>query len=41
MSLFAAMLRVGYKISGAKKTFGLPEDELKKAIAKKIGRAHV
>ena len=34
MSIFAAILRIAYKISGAKKAFGLPEDELKKVIEK-------
>lgn len=32
MSIFASNLRSAYKISGAKKAFGLPEDELKKVI---------
>ena len=34
MSLFAALLRMGYKLSGAKKAFKLPEEELKKVIVK-------
>ena len=34
MSLFAGLLRLGYKLSGAKKSFGLPEEELEKVIAK-------
>ena len=34
MSIFASALRAAYKLSGAKKTFGLPEDELKKVIEK-------
>ena len=34
MSVFASALRVAYKLSGAKKAFGLPEDELKKVIEK-------
>ena len=29
MSIFASILRSAYKISGAKKAFGLPEDEIK------------
>ena len=34
MSIFASALRAAYKLSGAKKAFGLPEDELKKVIEK-------
>ena len=34
MSIFASALRTAYKLSGAKKAFGLPEDELKKVIEK-------
>ena len=34
MSFFARLLRAAYKISGAKKAFALPEDELLKAIQK-------
>ena len=34
MSIFASILRSAYKISGAKKAFDLPEDELKKVIEK-------
>ena len=34
MSFFAALLRRVYKISGAKKAFKLPEDEIKKVIEK-------
>lgn len=34
MSIFATMLRGVYRLSGAKKAFGLPEDEIKKVIEK-------
>ena len=34
MSAFASLLRAAYKLSGAKKAFGLPEDELVKVIEK-------
>ena len=34
MSIFSSILRTAYKISGAKKAFGLPEDEIKKVIEK-------
>ena len=34
MSIFASLLRAAYKISGAKKAFGLPEDEIRKVIEK-------
>ena len=34
MSLFASLLRGAYKLSGAKKAFGLPEDEFLKVIEK-------
>ena len=34
MSFFASMLRGAYKLSGAKKAFGLPEDEIRKVIEK-------
>lgn len=34
MSPFAALLRAAYRLSGAKKAFSLPEEELKKVIAK-------
>lgn len=34
MSIAASLLRAGYKLSGAKKAFALPEDELLKVIAK-------
>ena len=34
MSIFASALRAAYKLSGAKKAFGLPEDKLKKVIEK-------
>ena len=34
MSIFASVLRFAYKISGAKKAFSLPEDEIKKIIEK-------
>lgn len=34
MSLFAIMLRTAYKLSGAKKAFSLPEEELLKVIKK-------
>ena len=29
MNIFASVLHTAYKLSGAKKAFGLPEDELK------------
>lgn len=34
MSIFASILRTVYKLSGAKKAFGLPEDEITKVIEK-------
>ena len=34
MSIFASLLRGVYKLSGAKKAFGLPEDEILKVIEK-------
>ena len=34
MSTFASILRMAYKLSGAKKAFGLPEDEITKVIEK-------
>lgn len=34
ISLFAALLRGVYKLSGAKKAFGLPEDEIRRVIEK-------
>ena len=34
MSLFASLLRTAYKLSGAKKSFALPEDKLLKEIEK-------
>ena len=34
MSIFASILRTAYKLSGAKKAFALPEDEIKKVIEK-------
>ena len=34
MSIFAALLRGVYKLSGAKKAFGLPEEEIRKVIEK-------
>ena len=34
MSIFASILHMAYKLSGAKKAFGLPEDEIKKVIEK-------
>ena len=34
MSIFALLLRSAYKISGAKKAFRLPEDEILKIIEK-------
>ena len=34
ISAFAALLRGAYRLSGAKKAFGLPEDEIKKVIEK-------
>ena len=32
MSIFASILRMAYKLSGAKKAFALPEDALRKEI---------
>ena len=32
MSIFASALRRAYKLSGAKKAFGLPEEKIKKVI---------
>lgn len=34
MSFGSSLLRTAYKLSGAKKAFALPEDELLKAIEK-------
>ena len=34
MSIFASILRMVYKLSGAKKAFALPEDALRKKIEK-------
>ena len=34
MSFFASVLRAAYKLSGAKKAFTLPEDEILKVIEK-------
>ena len=34
MSIFASILRTAYKLSGAKKAFGLPEEEIRKVIDK-------
>ena len=34
MSIFASILRMAYKLSGAKKAFALPEDALRKEIEK-------
>ena len=34
MSIFASILRIVYKLSGAKKAFALPEDALRKEIEK-------
>lgn len=34
MSIFAAALRAAYKLSGAKKAFALPEDEIRRVIEK-------
>lgn len=34
MSFFASVLRAAYKLSGAKKAFGLPEDEIRTVIEK-------
>ena len=34
MSVFASALRAAYKLSGAKKAFGLPEEEILKVIEK-------
>lgn len=34
MSIFASLLRGAYKLSGAKKAFGLPEEEIRKVIEK-------
>ena len=41
MSLFAALLRGAYKLSGAKKAFSLPEDEILKVIEKQNRRRGV
>ncbi len=41
MSLFAALLRGAYKLSGAKKAFALPEDEILKVIEKQNHRRGV
>ena len=32
MSFFAFVLRTAYRLSGAKKAFGLPEDKIRKVI---------
>ena len=34
MSIFSSILRTAYKLSGAKKAFGLPENEIKKVVEK-------
>lgn len=34
MSIFASVLRTAYKLSGAKKAFGLPDEEIRKVIDK-------
>ena len=34
MSVFASLLRGAYKLSGAKRAFGLPEEEIRKVIEK-------
>ena len=34
MSVFASLLRGAYRLSGAKKAFGLPEAEIREVIAK-------
>ena len=34
MSIFASILHMAYKLSGAKKAFALPEDALQKEIEK-------
>lgn len=34
MSIFSSILRTAYKLSGAKKAFGLPENEIRKVIDK-------
>ncbi len=34
MSIFASILRTAYRLSGAKKAFALPEDEITKVIEK-------
>lgn len=34
MSVFASILHMAYKLSGAKKAFALPEDALQKEIEK-------
>ena len=34
MSIVASILRMAYKLSGAKKAFALPEDALRKEIEK-------
>ena len=38
MSIFAMLLRAIYRLSGAKKAFGLPEDEMQKLIEKNESR---
>ena len=35
MSIFASILHMAYKLSGAKKAFALPEDALQKEIEKR------
>ena len=35
MSIFASILRMAYKLSGAKKAFALPEDALQKDVYKR------
>ena len=39
MSFFASVLRAAYKLSGAKKAFTLPEDEILKVIIEKQNRS--
>lgn len=34
MSIFATALRAAYRLSGAKKAFALPEDEIRRVIEK-------
>ena len=34
MSVFASLLRAAYRLSGAKKAFTLPEEEIRKVIEK-------